>query len=91
MNRIVRISVLALVLTIIISPVVVSAKPNTGSYNKSSEAFKRQTDCMMYKELLKSAEEEADKRAGTKGAKRYADEADKWWAMGEKLGCSWAK
>ena len=91
MNRIASISVLVLILAAIASPTVVSAKPNNGSYNKSSEAFKRQTDCMTFKELLKSAEAEADKRVGTKGAERYAKEADKWWAVGERLGCSWAK
>lgn len=68
------------------------AKPNNGSFNRSSEGFKRvAADCKHYKQELDRNEKEADKRAGTKAAKPYADAADTYWEAGAALGCSWAQ
>ena len=48
------------------------------------------TYCQDLKAALDYDEKEADKRAGTKEAKPFADEADFLWAQGVKAGCSWA-
>jgi hypothetical protein len=66
------------------------ARPNDGRYQKSGEAMKKADACDLYKDMLDLAEREADKRAGTKAAKKYADEADSWWEAGARHGCSWA-
>ena len=89
-----KLSVLAI--TAVLSIVVVDpamARPNNGSFNKSSEGFKKQlaADCAYLKEGLDKNEAEADKRAGTKAAKKYADAADVFWETAASLGCSWAK
>jgi hypothetical protein len=49
------------------------ARPNDGRYQKSGEAMKKADACDFYKGMLDLAEKEADKRAGTKAAKKYAD------------------
>jgi hypothetical protein len=66
------------------------ARPNDGRYQKSGEAMKKADACDLYKGLLDLAEKRADERAGTKAAKKYADEADSWWEAGVRHGCSWA-
>ena len=66
------------------------SKPNNGGYGASSAARLKADACDMYKDLLELAESEADKRAGTRAAKQYADEADMWYAAGVRHGCSWA-
>jgi len=68
------------------------AKPNTGAYAKSGEAFKAQMNdnlCGSVKGYLDHAEKEADKRAGTKAAEKWSKLADSWWQTGVDLGCSW--
>jgi hypothetical protein len=71
------------------------ARPNDGRYQKSAEKFRQTvsaggTWCQNLKDALDINEKEADKRAGTKEAKPYADEADWLWEQGAKAGCSWA-
>lgn len=69
------------------------AKPNNGAYQRSAEAFKKQLYdeyCAGVKGDLDKAEAEADKVAGTKAAKKWADAADNAWKMGHDAGCPWA-
>jgi hypothetical protein len=69
------------------------AKPNTGAYQKSSEAFKQRLYdeyCAGVKGDLDHAEAEADKRAGTKAAEPWSKAADAAWKMGHEAGCGWA-
>jgi hypothetical protein len=47
--------------------------------------------CADLKDMLDVAESEADKRAGTKAAASYAQQADRIWSDGEKNSCSWAR
>jgi hypothetical protein len=91
---IVRATILTLLLlvpTTLAAPAL--AAPNDGRYKKSSEAMKKEWEggCALYKDMVDLAEREADKRAGTKAAEKYAKEADSWWAAGEAHGCAWAK
>ncbi|MBI4923907.1 MAG: hypothetical protein HY834_19410 [Devosia nanyangense] len=71
------------------------ARPNDGRYQKSAEKMRQTISsgpsyCDDLKTALDYDEKEADKRAGTKAAKPYADEADWLWGQGVKAGCSWA-
>jgi hypothetical protein len=65
------------------------ARPNDGRYQQSVEARKKTIACANLKLELEAAEDLADEQAGTPAAKPYAELADKAWAEGEKLGCSW--
>jgi len=71
------------------------ASPNDGRYQKSAEAFRKTLSaapsfCHDLKTALDYDEREADKRAGTKEAKVFADEANWLYEQGVKFGCSWA-
>ncbi|HHY50475.1 MAG TPA: hypothetical protein GYA10_12085 [Alphaproteobacteria bacterium] len=78
-----------LVVTTMTAPV--GARPNDHRFQQSSEAMRQQmVDCAFYKNMLDAAERDADARAGTKAAAKYAKEADKWWRKGEQAGCGWA-
>ena len=69
------------------------AKPNNGAYARSGEAFKKQMYddfCAGIKDNLDMAEKEADKRAGTKAAEKWAKAADSAWELGHNAGCPWA-
>ena len=60
---------------------------------RSGEAFKKKMYddfCAGVKDNLDMAEREADKRAGTKAAEKYAKLADSAWELGHSAGCSWA-
>ncbi len=87
----------AMVLTFAIASVGASmafpayAAPNRGDFKQSSEGFRLASDCKFYGKEFAKAEAEADKRSGTKEAKKYADAADTLWDTGVDLGCSWAK
>ncbi len=90
-NALVILAVAALAATSI-SPTL--AKPNNGAYAKSGEAFKKQMYddfCAGIKDNLDFAEKEADKRAGTKAAEKYAKLADSAWELGHNAGCGWAE
>lgn len=69
------------------------ASPNNGAYARSGEAFKNKMyadHCAGLKNDLDKAEKEADKRAGTKAAEKWAKAADDVWKIGHESGCSWA-
>ena len=81
-----------LVLPLIVGTTSAFAAKNDGRYQKSSEAMKaNMTDCAGLKRDLDKAEKEADKRAGTKAAKAWADRADDVWGYAHEGGCSWAQ
>ena len=89
-NALVILTVAALAATSI-SPTL--AKPNNGAYAKSGEAFKKKMyddHCAGLKNDLDHAEKEADARAGTKEAEKYAKLADSAWELGHNAGCGWA-
>lgn len=69
------------------------AAPNDGRFARSSEGLKlaRADVCQLMHDYLTEAERQADQRAGTKAAEKYAKEADEWWAAGERNGCAWAQ
>jgi hypothetical protein len=82
----------ALVIALAIASPGVQAAPNDGRFQQSVEGLKiKRQLCADLKLMLDVNEAEADKRAGTKAAKPYAEDADKAWADGEKQGCSWAQ
>ncbi|HZY67394.1 MAG TPA: hypothetical protein VFE52_02335 [Devosia sp.] len=70
------------------------AKPNNGAYQRSAEALKKQQHdimCAGMRDNLTSAEANADERAGTKAAAKWAKIADQIWDDANQLGCSWAQ
>ena len=86
---IIRASVLTLLLVLPAGTTQSFAAPNDGRFRDSVEGYRQQL-CSDLKLMLDVNEEEADKRAGTKAAAKYAKLADQAWADGEKQGCSWA-
>ena len=88
---ILRTSFLTLLLIVPVAlPSSTFAKPNDGRFQQSVAARKKTVACANLKLELEAAEDLADENAGTPAAKPYAEVADKAWAEGEKLGCSWA-
>lgn len=69
------------------------ASKNDHRYAKSAEAMKKQEFdimCAGMKDNLQTAEANADDRAGTKAAAKWAKIADGIWADAHAAGCSWA-
>ena len=81
-----------LVLPLIVGINPALAEKNDNRFQHSAEAFRAiPTDCAGLKKDLDKAEKEADKRAGTKEAKVWADRADSVWSLANEGGCSWAQ
>jgi hypothetical protein len=67
------------------------AAKNTGGFDAKVNVAAQKQLCADLKDMLDVAESEADKRAGTKAAASYAQQADRIWSDGEKNSCSWAR
>ncbi len=83
--------------TLLVLPLIIGCNPalaekNDNRFQHSAEGRRAMaTDCAGLKRDLDFAEKEADKRAGTKAAKPWADRADSVWSLAHDGGCSWAQ
>jgi hypothetical protein len=91
MKSVFTFALLAIALTAgVATPALASKNDGRFAKTQSMKVQSKASACSLAQDLLIAAENAADSVSGTPAAEQYAKEADKQWAKGEALGCSWA-
>jgi hypothetical protein len=91
MPKFVSILLVALIVAPLLASPALAKKNNGGGIKKTgSGELSHESACSLFYGLMRAAEIEADKRAGTAAAAPFSAEADHWWSAGVSHGCSWA-
>lgn len=67
------------------------AAPRNSTAKSNAAGLQKQSLCADYRAAMEEAADKADARSGTPAAEPYSDEADFWFGLAERAGCSWAQ